>query len=149
MANVTLSLTVVKPIKDAARAAKKGMDRVMQKFKEFTVTRLLDLPEFVVVGCEIEQRGIQEIVHMYCLHPHQVAICPRCRQMSTMVHDEKERCVRDLDIWGKCTFLHFSRRRFAPISSRNPKDLITSYQKNFGLASRQLHGYRCCNTTKS
>ena len=41
MANVTLSLTVVKPIKDAARAAKKGMGRVMQKFKEFTVTRLL------------------------------------------------------------------------------------------------------------
>ena len=70
MANVTLSLTVVKPIKDAARAAKKGMGRVMQRFQEFTVTRLLDLPEFVAVGCEIEQRGSQEIVHLYCLHPH-------------------------------------------------------------------------------
>jgi transposase len=112
MSNVTVSLTVVKPIKDAARAAKKIPGRIVQKFKEFTVTRLLDLPEFVAMGCEIEQRGAQEIVHLYCLHRQAVAICPRCRQVSTKVHDEKERCVRDLDIWGKCTFLHFSRRRF-------------------------------------
>ena len=84
MANVTLSLTVVKPIKDAARAARKGMGRMMQKFQEFTVTRLLDLPEFVAVGCEIEQRGIQEIVHVYCLHPHDVALCPRCRHQALL-----------------------------------------------------------------
>jgi len=112
MTNASLSLTVVKPIKDAARAAKRGMGRVMPEGQGFTVSRLLDLPEFVVVGCEIEQRGSQEIMHVYCLHSHDVALCPRCRQISTVLHDEKERCVRDLDIWGKCTFLHFKRRRF-------------------------------------
>jgi transposase len=112
MVNVSRSLAVVKPIKDAARAAKRTMGHIFHKFKEFTVTRLLDLPEFIAVGCEIEQRGPQEIVHLYCLHPHEAAICPRCHQISTALYDEKERCVRDLDILGKCTFLHFSRRRF-------------------------------------
>jgi len=112
MANVALSLRVVKPIKDAARAVKGCVGRVVRKFKEFTVSHLLELPEFVVVGCEIEQRAEQEIVHLYCVHPHEAAMCPYCRQISTQVHDEKERCVRDLAVWGKCTFLHFSRRRF-------------------------------------
>lgn len=112
MTNVPLTLSVVKPIKDAARAAKGRLGRMVEKFKAFTVTRLLDLPEFEVIGCETEQRGEQEIVHVYCQHAHQVALCPRCRQISSTVHDEKERCVRDLDMWGKCTFLHFSRRRF-------------------------------------
>ena len=112
MTNVSLSLIVVKPIRDAARATRNRMGRIVENFRAFTVTRLLDLPEFVAIGCEIEQRGEQEIVHLYCLWAHEAALCPRCRQISTTVHDEKERCVRDLDIWGKCTFLHFSRRRF-------------------------------------
>ena len=112
MSNVAVTLAVVKPIKDAARAAKKRTGCIAHKFQEFTVTRLLDLPEFVAVGCEIEHRSVQEIVHLYCLHRQEVAICPRCRQISTKLHDEKDRCVRDLDIWGKCTFVHFSRRRF-------------------------------------
>jgi len=112
MANVALSLNVVKPIKDAARAVKGTVGRIVRKFKEFTVSHLLDLPEFVVVGCQIEQRGEQEIVHLHCLQAHEAALCPYCRQISTQVHDHKERCVRDLEVWGKCTFLHFSRRRF-------------------------------------
>ena len=112
MANVSLSLRVVKPVKDAARAAKSTMGRIVHKCREFTVSHLLDLPEFLVVGCEIEQRGAQEIVHLYCVHRHEAAVCPRCRQISTRVHDEKERCVRDLEVWGQCTFVHFSRRRF-------------------------------------
>jgi transposase len=112
MANVALSMRVVKPIKDAARAVKGCVGGVVRKFKEFTVSHLLDLPEFRVVGCEIEQRAEQEIVHLFCVHPHEAAMCPYCREISTQVHDEKERCVRDLAVWGKCTFLHFSRRRF-------------------------------------
>lgn len=112
MNTVALSVRVVKPLKDAARAVKSGMGQVVRRFKEFTVSHLLDLPEFEVVGCEIEQRDSQEIVHLYCVHPHEAAVCPYCRQLSMTVHDEKERCVRDIEVWGKCTFLHFSRRRF-------------------------------------
>ena len=85
MANVSLSLRVVKPVKDAARAAKSTMGRIVHKCREFTVSHLLDLPEFLVVGCEIEQRGAQGIVHLYCVHRHEAAVCPRCRQISTRV----------------------------------------------------------------
>jgi transposase len=146
MSNVSLSLEVVKPIKDAARAAKIGMGRIVEKFKEFTVSRLLDLPEFVAIGCEIERRGQQEIVHVYCHNGHEVAICPRCQQISTTVHDEKERCVRDLDIWGKCTFLHFSRRRFEcqqcgrPFSER----LASIDQQRRHTRRFEQHIYRAC-----
>jgi len=32
--------------------------------------------------------------------------------ISTTIKEYKERCVRDLDVWGKRTFLHFQTRRF-------------------------------------
>lgn len=146
MSNVSLSLIVVKPIKDAARAAKNRLGRVVEKFKEFTVTRLLDLPEFKAIGCEIEQRGEQEIVHLYCLSAHKVALCPRCRQISTTVHDEKERCVRDLDIWGKCTFLHFTRRRFECEHCGRPfTERLASIDRQRRHTRRfEQHIYRAC-----
>jgi transposase len=146
MANVTVSLEVVKPIKDAARAAKKRVGRIVGKVKEFTVTRLLNLPEFVAIGCEIEQRGQQEIVHLYCLNAHEVALCPHCQQISRTVHDEKERCVRDLDIWGKCTFLHFTRRRFECKQCNQPfTEQLASIDRQRRHTRRfEQHIYRAC-----
>lgn len=146
MINVSHALTLVKPIKDAARAAQRTMGHLVHQFKEVTLTRLLDLPEFVVVGCEREQRGAQQIVHLYCRHPHEAAICPRCHQISTALYDEKARCVRDLDIWGQCTFLHFSRRRFEcqtcgrPFTERLPSiDPQRRQTRRF-----EQHIYRAC-----
>ena len=146
MSNVSVSLKVVKPIKDAARAAKNRLGGLVKKFKEFTVTRLLDLPEFVAIGCELEQRGGQEIVHLYCLSAHQVALCPRCQQISTTVHDEKERCVRDLDIWGKCTFLHFTRRRFECEGCGRPftERLVSIDRQRRQTRRFEQHIYRAC-----
>jgi transposase len=112
MANVPLLPVVVKPLKDAARAVKETMGQVTYKIKEMTVSQLLDLPQFDVTGYRVERRGEQEIVHLYCVHQDEVAICPCCREISTTFHDRKERCVRDLDIWGKSTLLHFISRRF-------------------------------------
>lgn len=112
MASVPLLPNVVKPLKDAARAAKATMGQVIHKVKGLTVSQLLDLPQFVVTEYRVEQRGEQAILHLYCVHRDGVAICPRCREVSTAFHDGKERCARDLDIWGKCTFLHFVSRRF-------------------------------------
>jgi transposase len=112
MSSVPLLPNVVKPLKDAARAAKGTMRQVVHKVKEVTIGALLDLSPFVVVDYQVEQRGEQAIVHLYCTHRDEVAICPRCREVSTAFHDGKERCVRDLDMWGKCTFLHFISRRF-------------------------------------
>ncbi|NIO39217.1 MAG: hypothetical protein GTO41_02860, partial [Burkholderiales bacterium] len=112
MSNIPALPVVVKPMKDAARAAKVSARWAMHRIKEMTVTYLLDLPQFIVTGYWLERRGEQEIVHLYCMHREEVAICPRCHQVSMTYHDGKERCVRDLDVWGKCTFLHFISRRF-------------------------------------
>lgn len=146
MSKANLSLTVVKPIKDAARAVKNKLGRIVEKFQEFTVTRLLDLPEFVVTGCELEQRGDQEIVHVYCLNAPEVAICPRCRQVSSTVHDEKERCVRDLDIWGKCSFLHFNCRRFEceDCACTFTERLVSLDQKRRQTRRFEQYIYRAC-----
>jgi len=51
-------------------------------------------------------------VPLYCEHRYEVALCPRCRTPSTKGHEYKERCVRDLDLMGRRTFLHFISRRF-------------------------------------
>jgi transposase len=112
VSNIPMLPVVVKPMKDAARAAKVNVRWAMHRIKEITVTYLLDLPQFIVTGYWLERRGEQEIVHVCCTHREEVAICPRCHQVSMRYHDGKERCVRDLDVWGKCTFLHFTRRRF-------------------------------------
>ena len=112
MSTIPALPVVVKPIKDAARAAKVGIRRTMHRMQEITVTHLLGLPQFIVTGYWLERRGEQEIVHLHCIHREEIAICPRCHQVSMVSHDGKERCVRDLDIWGKCTFLHFTSRRF-------------------------------------
>jgi transposase len=112
VSNIPMLPVVVKPMKDAARAAKVNVRWAMHRIKEITVTYLLDLPQFIVTGYWLERRGEQEIVHVCCMHREEVAICPRCQQVSTTYHDGKNRCVRDLDVWGKCTFLHFTRRRF-------------------------------------
>lgn len=77
-----------------------------------TATQLLDLPGLIVVEYEVEHSGEDEIVHLYCEHRDAVALCPRCRTVSTHSHDSKMRCVRDLDVWGKRSFVHFARRRF-------------------------------------
>jgi len=82
---------VVKLLKDAACAAKETVGRVVHKVREITVSQLLDLPQFVVMGHRVERRGEQEILHLYCAHRDQVAVCPRCREVSTTFHDGKER----------------------------------------------------------
>lgn len=112
MSNIPLVPVVVKPMKDAARSAKAGPGWVIQKVKELTLTHLLDLPQFIVTGYGLERRGEQEILHLYCAHRDEIAICPRCHEVSTRYHDGEERCVRDLNMGSKCTFLHFTCRRF-------------------------------------
>ncbi len=51
-------------------------------------------------------------MHLVCAHRDDLALCPKCGAFASDVHEEKKRCVRHLDIWGKRTFLHFLSRRF-------------------------------------
>ncbi len=100
-------------MKDAARAVKRRLGRAAQKVREVTVSQLLDLAGLRVTAYEVEACAEHtDLVHLYCAHEATVALCPRCRTLSTTFHDSKARCVRDLDIWGKRTFIHFAARRF-------------------------------------
>jgi len=60
----------------------------------------------------MRKEGEHEVLHLWCKHKADVAICPRCGALSETIHDEQPRCVRHLDVWGKRTFLHFLSRRF-------------------------------------
>ena len=98
--------------RDAARAAGRFGSEMRHRVTDRTLTDLLGLPGMTVTEYVIEVQGSEEILHIFCKHEHEVAMCPRCKQVSTILHDKEERCVRHLDIWGKTTFLHFPGRRF-------------------------------------
>ena len=146
MSNIPMLPTVVKPLKDAARAARKGAQRLIRKVTEVTVTQLLDLPGFLVKGYELEQRGEQSILHLFCAHREDVAVCPRCHHLSTQCHEGKARCVRDLDIWGKCTFLHFPGRLFECIHCGRPftEALVCLDPQRRHTRRFERHIYRHC-----
>lgn len=102
--------------KESAKDAARATDRVTPEMKHpvtgETLSDLLGLPNMVVTSYAIETHCEQEILHLFCEHEHEIAICPRCGQVSTAVHEAEERCVRHLDVWEKVTFLHFPSRRF-------------------------------------
>ena len=55
----------------------------------------------VVTEYALERQGEQEVLHIFCHSEHEVAMCPRCGQFSDVLHEQEERCIRHLDIWGK------------------------------------------------
>jgi len=110
--NVPLLPALVKRAKDAARAVKDGIHVVIQSVTESTLTHLLDLKHFEVTGYGIERDKSGDIVHLICRLTIEVGICPHCQSVSSHIKQYKQRCVRDQDLWGKRTFLHFQLRRF-------------------------------------
>jgi len=103
---------LVKRAKDAAYAVRQGVHVIIHQVTEATLTVLLDLAGFKVTGYGIEQEAEKDIIHVFCELRLEVGICPKCKSISTSIKQYKERCVRDVDIWGKRTFLHFKIRRF-------------------------------------
>jgi transposase len=113
---MTTPLLVSKTIKvvcDAARAAKRQADLLVEKVTAETVNRLLGLAGMVVRTYAFEQQNEREILHVFCEQEYEVAICPQCGEIANRVHERKERCIRHLSVWGKATFVHFPARRFA------------------------------------
>lgn len=109
---VPLLPVLVKRAKDAARSVKDGVHVVVHQVREKTLTDLLDLPQFVVQEYGIEKETSGDILHLFCQLRHEVGICPHCQTVTEDIKQYKERCVRDQDIWGKRTFVHFRIRRF-------------------------------------
>jgi transposase len=112
MNNIPLLPALVKRAKDAAWAVREGLHIRIHQVTENTLTQLLDLPGFQVSGYGIERQAEKDIVHLKCELSEEVAVCLRCKAVSSTVKQYQSRCVRDLDLLGKRTFLHFELRRF-------------------------------------
>jgi transposase len=101
-----------KRAKDAAQAVKRVDSLTLQVVTSETLSELLGLPGMRVSRFAVEAEGEEKYLHLFCEHEHEVAVCPRCMQAATGSHDQEERCVRHLDVWGMKTLVHFAQRRF-------------------------------------
>lgn len=110
--NIPLLSAFVERAKDASRTVKQGVFVLIIQISDRTITRLLGLEQFEITGYGIERNGKQDILHLHGKVTTTVAICPCCHSLSTTIKEYKARCVRDCDVWGKRTFLHFQIRRF-------------------------------------
>ena len=98
--------------KDAARAVNRVDSLKTQAVTAKTLNELLGLPGVRVVRIGVEEDNKEQYLHLFCEHEHDVALCPRCMKATSDVHEQKNRCVRHLDIWGMKTLVHFPQRRF-------------------------------------
>ncbi|WDN88622.1 hypothetical protein BuS5_01590 [Desulfosarcina sp. BuS5] len=99
-------------IKDAARSVKRICKAEFKKANDTVLTELLGISALIVTMYMVRREDTYEVLHLYCIHQNDVAICPKCGAICENIHAEEKRCVRHLDIWGKKTFLHFISRRF-------------------------------------
>ena len=74
------------------------------------LTRLLDLPMFVVTGMEYDDH--RDYLVGFCDHAAPLAVGPTCGQLSQEPHQYTHRRVRDLPLAGKLCYLEFTGRRF-------------------------------------
>lgn len=112
MSTIPLLSPPTKLVRDAARSAGRLIQKGMQRITEKSFDLILDLPEFTATHFEFETRGDQDILHLYCEHEHEFAVCPRCREISDSHHESKPRCVRDLNFGKWRVFIHLIGRRF-------------------------------------
>jgi len=99
-------------IKDAAKAVKRISREEFKEVLDETLTELLGIASLVVRMYAIRREGEDEVLHLWCAHGEEIALCTHCGSVSSTVHQEEHRCIRHLDVWGKRTFLHFMARRF-------------------------------------
>jgi transposase len=137
-------------IRDAARAVKRKAGLMIERVTAGTLSALLGLPGMVVTEYALESRaGEREVLHLFCQHEHDVAVCPSCGQVSSAVHDSTERCIRHLDIWGKVTFVHFPARRFdcGPCHKPFTEELSWIESQRRESTAYELHIYEQCQHT--
>ena len=99
-------------VKDASKAVKRINNIEFKKTEESTLTELLGIPTLLVTLYSLCREGVQDVLHLWYTHQDEVALCPHCGCVSTKVHQEENRCIRHLNVWGRMTFLHFLSRRF-------------------------------------
>lgn len=99
-------------VKDASKAVKRISKAEFKEVTDNTLTELLGIATLIVTMFSIRREGEQDVLHLWCAHKEEVALCVHCGRLSTNVHQEEERCIRHLAVWGKKTFLHYMARRF-------------------------------------
>ena len=137
-------------VRDAARAVKRKAGLMIERVTAGTLSALLGLPGMVVTEYALESRADErEVLHLFCQHEHDVAVCPSCGQVSGAVHDSTERCIRHLDIWGKVTFVHFPARRFDCGACHKPftEELSWIESQRRESTAYELHIYEHCQHT--
>jgi transposase len=99
-------------IKDAARSVKRICKEQFKAVKDSTLTELLGIQALIVTMFALRFEGEYQVLHLWCTHHNDMAVCPRCGTISHNIHDDEKRAVRHLDIWGKKCVIHFLSRRF-------------------------------------
>lgn len=139
----------IKIVRDAARAVKRTASLMVKRVTANTLSTLLGLPGMVVTEYALEQQEGREVLHIFCHHEHDVAMCPRCGEMSERMHEQGERSIRHLDIWGKATYVHFPGRRFDCQHCGKPFTETLSWLEANRRESTayELHVYEQCQHT--
>ena len=133
-------------IKDAARSVKRICEEMFTEAHGSVLTELLGIATLKVNMYCLRLEGEEEVLHLRCSHRNDIAVCSRCGTVSEAVHEEKERCVRHLDIWGKRTFLHFYSRRFMCEQCEQPFTESLSFIEKFRrhTTAFERHIYERC-----
>ena len=136
-------------IKDAARSVKRICEEMFIEAHDSVLTGLLGIAALKVNMYCLRSEGEEEVLHLRCSHRNDVAVCSRCGTASATIHEEKERCVRHLDIWGKRTFLHFYSRRFMCEQCEQPFTESLSFIEKFRrhTAAFERHIYERCKAS--
>lgn len=71
-------------------------------------TRLLDIQELIVLDIEIKE---DEVI-LKCKNRFDYSVCPDCDNISSTLHENIQKCIRDVPLLGKRCFIHFIHRRF-------------------------------------
>lgn len=79
------------------------------------ITKLLDIQELIVVDIEIKEN---EVI-LNCNNRFDYSVCPDCHNISSTLHENIQKCIRDVPLLGKSCFIQFTHRRFFCEECRN------------------------------
>ena len=72
------------------------------------ITKLLDIQELIVIDIEIKK---DEVI-LKCKNRFDYSVCPDCDYISSTLHENIQKCIRDVPLLGKRCFIQFTHRRF-------------------------------------
>ena len=81
---------VIPFVKDAAKAVKRICREEFKEVVDETLTELLGIATLVVRMYAIRREGEQEVLHLWCAHREEIALCTHCGSLSTAVHQEEQ-----------------------------------------------------------